>query len=201
MNTPNPDQRSSELRELLIETTSALGGSNDSYIALLKYLAQEEELRMPNAFLPGQMVFFKYKPQTERFMASTSPYDIFPLCIITDVHRDGFEGINLHFIAKKWRRELFNAIQNFLPLKKSADPTRTRLGASYDRMDVPRKFRFFRPCYRRYLKSGFRKRPIVIPSEFWDVLVDVDLSVFMRGKKVGIRRKNYFSVINSENNP
>jgi len=201
MNKPKPDHRSKELQELLEETTTLLGGTDESYSQLLKYLASENELHMPKVLLPGQMVFFKYKPQDERFMASTSPYDMLPLCIITQVHRDGFEGLNLHFIAKRWRRELFNALEHFLPIRNSGDPSLIRLGTSYKRISTPRKFKFFRPCYRRYVNSGIRKRPILIPSEFWDVLVDVDLSMFMRGRKMGIRRKSYYQAIRNENNP
>lgn len=188
-----------ELKQLLEETVAGLGGTNQSYIQLLKYLQQQGELRIPPRFMPGQIVFFKYKPQDKRFLASDKPYDVFPLVIITAVHRDGFEGINLHFISKKWRRKLFNAIETSLPVKKSGNDSLTRLGATYKRLDGPRKFSFFRPCYRQYTVSGFRKRPILIPREFWDVLVDVDLSLFAKGRKMGIRRMAYTEAISRDN--
>jgi hypothetical protein len=201
MSIPNPQQKADELKTLLEETVTGLGGSNQSYTQLLKYLAHLKVLHTPNVFLPGQIVFFKYKPQNEKFLNSYSPYDMFPLVIITEVHTDGFEGINLHFLSAKWRRQLFDAIVKFLPQKKSGDPSFVRLGANYERMLSPRKFKFFKPCYRRYLKSGFRKRPILIPAEFRDVLVDVDLALFMQGRKVTIRRNAYNEAIKRENNP
>lgn len=156
---------------------------------------------MPKAFLPGQMVFFKYKPQDQKFIGSDSPYDMFPLVIITEVHRDGFEGINIHFLSTKWRKQLFEAMERFLPKRISGDKSLTRLGASYARLGGSRKFKFFRPCYRRYVRSGFRRIPIQIPSEFWSVLVDVDLALFAKGRKANVRRNSYYSAIRSENNP
>lgn len=201
MTVPNPQQKASELKSLLEETVSALGGNNRSYIELLKYLSMLGVLKTPNVFMPGQMVFFKYKPQTDRFLASNHPYDMFPLVIITDVHRDGFEGVNIHFLAQKWRRVLFDAVERFLPKRISGDPSLTRLGTTYARLDGARKFKFFKPCYRRYVKEGFRKRPILIPSEFWNVLVDVDLARFVKGNKNTVRRNSYNTAIHLENNP
>ena len=201
MTVPNPHQKAAELKMLLEETTTSLGGTNQSYIELLKYLSKEQVLRIPKAFLPGQMVFFKYKPQDQRFVGSDSPYDMFPLVIITDVHKDGFEGINIHFLSGRWRKQLFTAIENFLPKRISGDKSLTRLGTSYARLNGSRKFKFFRPCYRRYVRSGFRRLPIQIPSEFWSVLVDADLAMFAKGRKADVRRNSYYSAIRSENNP
>jgi hypothetical protein len=199
MSTNKPEE-SRELKSLLEETVAGLGGTDTSYVQLLHYLSNNNELHMPSRFMPGQMVFFKYKPQDTRFVGSSSAYDVFPLVIITEVHRDGFEGLNLHFIAKRWRRMLFNAIEQSLPIRRAGDPSLTRLGTTYRRIKGPKKFKFFKPCYRRYVKSGFRKRPILIPSDFWDVLVDVDLALFVKGRKMGIRRMSYNSAISSENN-
>lgn len=197
----NTEKKADELQTLLEETITSLGGNNQSYIELLKYLSKIGELRVPNVYLPGQMVFFKYKPQDERFVFSGSAYDKFPLVIITDVHRDGFEGINIHFLSRRWRKELFTAIENFLPKRISGDPSLTRLGTTYARLNGSRKFKFFRPCYRRYVKSGFRKRPIMIPSQFWNVMVDLDLAFFVKGNKQYVRRTTYNSAIRAENNP
>lgn len=186
------------LTEVLEETITGLGGTDQSYIQLLKYLSNTGELRIPSRVLPGQMVFFKYKPQDKRFLESYKPYDVFPLVVITETHIDGFEGINLHYISKKWRRMLFNAVEESFPLKRSEDTTLTRLGATYKRIDGIRKFSFFKPCYRRYTKKGFRKRPIVIPQPFWDVLVDADLGFFANGRKVNIHRNSYNRAISRE---
>jgi hypothetical protein len=188
-----------ELKFLLEETVAGLGGTDQSYVQLLHYLQDQNELYMPSRFLPGQMVFFKYKPQDKRFLGSYKAYDVFPLVIITDVHKDGFEGLNLHFISKKWRKALFTAIETDLPVKRMGNESLTRLGATYKRMDGLRKFAFFRPCYRRYVREGFRKRPILIPKHAWDVLVDVDLALFVKGRKMGIRRMAYNSVISRDN--
>lgn len=190
---------SEELKQILDDTIAGLGGTNQSYIQLLKYLQQIGELRIPSRLMVGQMVFFKYKPQDKRFLESYKPYDIFPLVVVTDIHQDGFEGINLHYIGKKWRRVLFDAIENSIPIKRSSDTTLTRLGATYKRLDGFRKFAFFKPCYRKYVKNGLRKRPIVIPQPFWNVLVDADLALFAKGRKINIQRMSYNQAISRDN--
>lgn len=187
-----PQQQSEELRELLQETVTGLGGTDNSYVQLLHYMSDEGELKMPKHIMAGQMLFFKYKPQDNKFLGSEQPYDVFPLVIVTKVHREGFEGLNLHYLAR-WRRKLFDVLEHSLPLRKSGDASLTRLGVSYDRLDGSRKFLFYKPCYRRYLKRGFRKLPIQIPFDFWDVLVDVDLALFVKGRKAGIRRMSYIN--------
>ena len=188
-----PDQPK-ELKELLEETVAGLGGTDQSYIQLLKYLNNIGELKTPTRLMVGQIIFFKYKPTDERFLNSSKAYDVFPLVIVTKVRKDGFEGLNLHYISQKWRRQLFDAIETSMPMRKSANKSMTRLGISYERLDGPRKFKFFRPCYRRYVVEGLRKRPIQIPMEFWDVLIDVDLALFVKGRKMAIRRSSYNSL-------
>jgi hypothetical protein len=188
-----------ELKKLLEETVTGLGGTDMSYVNLLKYLSTIKELRIPPRFMAGQMVFFKYKPQDDRFLRSQKAYDVYPLVVITKVHENGFEGINLHYISQKWRRLLFDAMEDTLPIKKSGDESLSRLGVSYNRLSTPRRFAFFKPCYKRYVIEGFRRRPIQIPSEFWDVLVDVDLSLFVKGRKMNVRRMSYNQSIISGN--
>jgi hypothetical protein len=188
-----------ELRSLLEETETALGGTDQSYLQLLKYLNTIGELKIPSRLMLGQMLFFKYKPKDDKFLNSNRPYDVFPLVIVTKTHKDGFEGINLHYISQKWRRQLFTAIEESLPMRKSGNKSYTRLGVSYERLNGPRKFKFFKPCYRRYVVDGLRKRPIMIPMEFWDVLIDVDLALFVKGRKMGIRRMSYNSSVESGN--
>lgn len=193
------DTNIKELKSLLEETETALGGTDQSYLQLLKYLNSINELKIPSRLMVGQMLFFKYKPQDNKFLGSNRAYDVFPLVIVTKTHPDGFEGINLHYIAQKWRRQLFTAIETSMPMRKSGDKSLTRLGVSYERLNGPRKFRFFKPCYRRYVIGGLRKRPIMIPMEFWDVLIDVDLALFVKGRKMGVRRMSYNSSIDSGN--
>lgn len=199
MNSPLTEKQSRELKSLLEETVAGLGGTDQSYIQLLKYLNSIRELRIPSRFMVGQMVFFKYKPQDDKFLRSAKAYDVFPLVVITKVYKDGFEGLNLHYISQKWRRLLFDAMETKLPMKRAGDDSVTRLGVSYSVLDGSRKFAFFKPCYRRYVIEGLRKRPILIPSDFWDVLVDVDLALFVKGRKMGIRRMSYTSTIQSGN--
>jgi hypothetical protein len=88
---------------------------------------------MPNRLFQGQIIFFKYKPQSESFISRDTYYDQYPLVLITDVYRGGFEGVNLHFVDMDNRKFLFDAIMRGLPTIKAGEVWRTRLLVDYDR--------------------------------------------------------------------
>jgi hypothetical protein len=179
-----------ELKELLAETTSALGGTNNTYASLLKFLSNEGKLSVPNRLMPGQMIFFKYAPTNEAFLESDKYYDVFPLIFVTEVHRGGFEGINLHFVDIKRRMFLFNALMDQLPLKRNTEEWRNRLQMNYRILKAGKKFKFFYACYRKYSWGGMRKRPVVIPYENWKTLAESETGFFIGGRKTGVYRES-----------
>ena len=68
-----------ELQTLIEETTSALGATDQTYIRFLKLLQTEGKLSVPNRVMQGQLLFFKYQPISESFIASNKYYDKYQL--------------------------------------------------------------------------------------------------------------------------
>lgn len=189
------DQMKADLQELLNETTSMLGGTDQTYIQFLKMLNKAGKLSIPSRLFQGQMVFFKYSPVSESFLARDTYYDRYPLVLITEVYRGGFEGVNVHFLDPVHRRFLFDAIMRGLPTIKASETWRTRLIVDYDRLDARRQFKFFRPCYRRYLWKGMRRRPVVVPFELWEEMVMSNSSRMNQARPVTVYRNTYKQVI------
>lgn len=191
----NESQLKTELQELLNETTSILGGTDQTYIQFLQLLNKAGKFSMPNRLFQGQMVFFKYAPQSESFISRNTYYDQYPLVLITDVYRGGFEGVNLHFVDTANRKFLFDAIMRGLPTIKAGETWRTRLMVDYDRLDARRQFKFFRPCYRRYSWKGMRRRPVVVPFDLWEEMVMSNSSRMKNARPVTVYRNTYQQIV------
>lgn len=189
------DEMKADLQELLNETTSMLGGTDQTYIQFLKMLNKAGKLSIPSRLFQGQMVFFKYSPVSESFLARDTYYDRYPLVLVTDVYKGGFEGVNVHFLDPVHRRFLFDAIMRGLPTIKAGQTWRTRLMVDYDRLDARRQFKFFRPCYRRYLWKGMRRRPVVVPFELWEEMVMSNSSRMDQARPVTVYRNTYRQVV------
>lgn len=189
------DEMKADLQELLNETTSMLGGTDQTYIQFLKMLNKAGKLSIPSRLFQGQMVFFKYSPVSESFLARDTYYDRYPLVLITEVYRGGFEGVNVHFLDPVHRRFLFDAIMRGLPTIKASEKWRTRLMVDYDRLDARRQFKFFRPCYRRYLWKGMRRRPVVVPFELWEEMMMSNTMRMDQARPVTVYRDTYKQVV------
>lgn len=189
------DEMKADLQALLEETTSVLGATDQTYIQFVQMLQKSGQLSIPNRLFDGQMVFFKYKPVSDSFVSRNTYYDTFPLVLITDVYRGGFEGVNLHFIAPDFRKFLFDSVMRGLPTIKANEEWRTRLRVDYDRLNARRQFKYFKPCYRRYLWKGMKRRPAVVPFSLWEDMVASNTSRFSGAKPVTVYRNSRSQVL------
>ena len=186
---------SQELQVLLEETTAALGATDQTYIQFLKLMQDNSRLSIPSRLFQGQMIFFKYDPVSQSFISRNTYYDRFPLVLITDVYRGGFEGINLHFIHPDYRKFLFDTIMRYLPVVKASVEWRNRVLVDYDRLKARRQFKFFRPCYRRYSWKGMMRRPVIVPFDLWEQMVEGNTFRFVNAKPVTVHRDSKEQVI------
>lgn len=111
----------------------------------------------------GQMFMFFYNPKN----SSTLPYyDRFPLVFPIDISRDGFLGLNMHYLPRYQRARLMDALYYTLNNNKNNQTTRLRL--SYDLLKSTARMRMFKPCLKKYLAGHVMQRFIYIEPENWD---------------------------------
>lgn len=178
--------RSDQLSDVIEQGLSGMGGTTKTYIDLVEFLRESSMLSLPKRLFIGQLLFFKYRPIDDNFLKRKSKgyYDIFPLIFVTETHRGGFQGINLHYLSPEMRTELFNAIEKLIPLIPGSEDRTNRINIKYEKLKTSKTIlRFFSPCYRQYRWSGIIKPPIAIPYEFWRILTEKDIGYFMKGKK------------------
>lgn len=187
-----------ELALLLEETTTVLGGTDQTYIRFLQMVNAAGKFSMPNRLFQGQLVFFKYKPQNEAFIKSNKYYDKYPLVLVTEVYRGGFEGVNVHYLDPVHRLAMFDVIMRKLPTIAASEEWRTRLRVDYDRLKARRQFKFFKPCYKKYLWSGMKRRPVVVPYDVWEEMMGANISRFEKARPATVFRNSYKSVIKQQ---
>lgn len=191
----NTDEMKQELALLLQETTIALGGTDQTYIKFLQMLNEAKKLSIPSRLYQGQLVFFKYDPQSKSFVSGNKYYDKYPLVLITDVYRGGFEGVNVHYVDPIRRSMLFDVLMRNLPVIKASEEWRNRIRVDYDRLNSRRQLKFFKPCYKKYLWKGMRRRPVVVPFELWEDMINSNTMKFEMSKPITVFRDTYTKVI------
>lgn len=111
----------------------------------------------------GQLFMFFYDPKNK----NTLPYyDRFPLVFPVELYRDGFLGINLHYLPHQARAKLMDALYLSLNNQKYNESTRLRITYSILRNSV--RLRYFKPCLKKYLYGQVLQKFLYIDPENWD---------------------------------
>ncbi|CAB5221146.1 DNA end protector protein [uncultured Caudovirales phage] len=128
--------------------------------------------------VPGYMYLFSYDAKHK----DTLPYfDRFPLVFPFSVDSDGFLGMNMHYIPHLLRARLMDALYDLSSNQKFDEKTKLRM--SYDMLNASSKYKYFKPCVKRYLFSQLQTRFLLVPSNEWDIALFLPLERFTVNKK------------------
>ena len=122
----------------------------------------------------GKMYFYFYDPKTK----DTMPYyDRFPLVIPIESYNDGFLGLNLHYIAPKYRMTLLDKL-SVTASNKTYDE-RTKLRLNYRYLANASKVFEATPCIKRYLYGHIQSRFLEITADEWDIAALLPMESFV----------------------
>jgi hypothetical protein len=122
----------------------------------------------------GRMYFYFYDPKTK----DTLPYyDRFPLVIPIESYKDGFLGLNLHYIHPKQRLILLDKLSE-TATNKNFD-SKTKLRVSYSYLAGASKAFEATPCIKRYLYSHIQSRFLEISADEWDIAAMLPVETFV----------------------
>lgn len=128
-------------------------------------VTRDKERLKDNTIL-GKMYFYYYDPKTKDML----PYwDKFPLVIPIETYRDGFLGLNLHYISPKQRLVLLDALSEYANNSKYDETTRLRL--TYSKLKNIGKAYKAKPCIKKYLFKHVDSRFLEIEANEWDIAV------------------------------
>ena len=154
-------------------------------------MVRSDRSRLTDRPLLGRMYLFQYDPKGKK----TLPYyDRFPLVFPIDSGRTSgfaasggsFLGINLHYLPLPLRARLMDALYDTITTKELDENTRIRI--SYNILQQAAKYRFFKPCIKRYLISHVKSRFFYIEPTEWEMALFLPLDRFVGSNKSRIYR-------------
>ena len=137
----------------------------------------------------GRLNMFFYDPKLKK----TLPYyDRFPLVFPFKrgfqrqraIESGSFLGLNLHYLDPRLRARLMDGLYTISTDKKFDEDTRIRL--SYNILNKASKFRFFKPCVKRYLVNRVRSRFVKINADQWDTALFLPTERFRKKSKSAV---------------
>ena len=139
------------------------------------------------------MYHFFYDPKTKDDLPY---YDRFPLVFPFKrgfvrqraIESGSFLGINLHYLPPQLRARLMDGLYTISTDKTFDENTRIRL--SYNILNKASKFRFFKPCVKRYLVNRVRSRFVKINADQWDTALFLPTERFVKKSKSYVQRQS-----------
>ena len=131
--------------------------------------------RLRTSVAMGKMYFFYYDPKHK----DTLPiYDRCPLVFPIERYKDGFLGLNLHYLSVPERRAVLGQLKKF-----ATNPTltpRTKLQLTYDLLQSTKGLSTaVRPCIKRYLRGHLRSKFVEIHADEWDKVIALPVQNFV----------------------
>lgn len=147
--------------------------SNDRYPAnIIKTSAKDDRV------MPGHMYHFYYDPKTK---GDLPYYDRFPLIFMVGPAKNGFYGVNLHYLPPKLRAAMMDSLYDVVSNKRYDESTKLRI--SYDLLKGASKYRYFKPTFKHYLNDHVNSRFIKIDSAEWDIALFLPTERFEKASK------------------
>ena len=136
---------------------------------------------LTSKLLIGRMYHFKYSAKWKEVL----PYwDMFPLVIPVDAYADGFSGLNLHYLPPKLRARLFDQLISIVSDKNLNE--RTKFKISYELLNGVRKYKLFKPTFKRYLYTHIRSRFLLMPPAEWQIALFLPTQRFQKAKSARV---------------
>lgn len=126
----------------------------------------------------GQMFLFNYDPKLKRELPY---YDRYPLIFPISIESDSFLGLNMHYLSPRLRAVFMDSLYSVRNNDKY-DST-TKLNLTYGILKSASKFRYFKPCIKKYLLSHTRSQFMLVPSKAWEICLFLPLGRFEKANE------------------
>jgi hypothetical protein len=133
----------------------------------------------------GKMFMFSYDP---KWKDELPYYDAFPLIFVVESYTDGFLGINLHYLPPILRAKLMDSLYSISSDNKYNE--NTKLNISYKILKSAARFKYFKPCVKRYLFAHVRSRYLNVEPMYWDAALMLPSENFKKATTERIYRES-----------
>ena len=153
-----------------------------------KRVLKDKALDKTKSPISGQMYQYVYDPKHKK----TLPYyDKFPLAIFVEPAKDGFYGLNLHYLSPFVRARFLDALMESAPKNLKDD---SKIKISYDMLKSVQKYKEFKPCFKHYLTNHIKSNIVRVPMEDWEIAIFLPTEQFEGVKAQSVwryARKDY----------
>ena len=120
-----------------------------------RMLMDNDSLKWSNTVVPGKLYFYMYDAKHK----DTLPYwDKFPLVFPFRTVKDGFYGLNMHYLPYEYRIKILNKL---IDIDLSKYTNNKKLALSWDLISSSSKLKPLQPCVHMYLynhlQSGLKQ--------------------------------------------
>ena len=122
----------------------------------------------------GRLIAFFYDPKLKQELPY---YDRLPLVIPFSFEKDGFRGINFHYLPPVLRARLLDLMTNS-SYYKNFDNEKRRIQITYGILQNISRNKLYEPCIKKYLYSHVRSRYYVLSPEEWQAAVLLNIERF-----------------------
>ncbi|PCJ96787.1 MAG: hypothetical protein COA52_00850 [Hyphomicrobiales bacterium] len=165
----NPRYGSDQLKDFLRDKATSVLSRNRNPKRFMN--SKKSKANVVTQIKPGTMICYFYDAKHK----ATLPYwDRFPMVFPIQMYKDGFLGINLHYLPPMFRARLMDNLYDVLSDRKYNE--KTKLALSYDILNSAAKFKYFKPCIKRYLTSQIQSQVIQIDVREWDFALFLPLA-------------------------
>lgn len=145
----------------------------------------KERERYRGRFITGGLYFFHYDPK----YAKTLPYyDIFPLVLVLEKYKDGFMGLNLHYLPVKYRAIFMDLLLDYAYYNDQDEITRMKI--TYNILASSKRFKAFGPCLKKYLYNHTTSKIIHIQPHEWETALFLPVEQFKKAKKTEVFKES-----------
>lgn len=123
----------------------------------------------------GKMYFYNYDPKLKKILPY---YDVFPLIFCIEKYKDGFLGINMNYLPPVLRAKLMDALYETITDQRYNDSTRLRV--NYKLLKNVAKYKYYKPCVKRYLYKHVKSRVLNITPKEWEQSLFIPTAKFKK---------------------
>ena len=166
-------------------------------------ILSEAEFIRSNDVKIGKPVVFQYHATTEKKLKY---WDAFPVVIPIEKYKDGFLGLNIHYLNFVMRAYILDKLYMFRRPRRVgvSEPELTykkdvKLDIDYETLGNAGLGRYIKPMIHRYVNKGMRSRLLEIPIQGWTTVMFLPIQDFRKARQEQVWRES-MAKIESGNN-
>ena len=99
--------------------------------------------------------------------------------IVLGPAKDGFLGLNLHYLPPALRAKFLDALLDVTSNKRYDESTKFKL--SYNLLQRAAKMKYYKPCIKHYLTSQLASKFAFVPAPEWEIATFLPTADWQKG--------------------